>query len=182
MQMRSNELRLLAMRQEAVRQMVQEVRQQANQLAAFSWVLSQAENDMQRSVAAIQRNRIRPEAHTAADAALRKLQIASTALGHPNADSQSASSQAADSPPDSEPHSESKKPTTPPVASLKLLRGLQAEVNRETRQLDEDKALLDSVGRATRLGQLSVQQRSLGQQVQELVEQIRNQQSRESVQ
>ncbi len=181
-QMRSNELRLLAMRQEAVRQMVQEVRQQANQLAAFSWVLSQAENDMQRSVAAIQRNRLRPEAHTAADAALRKLQIASTALGHPNADSQSASSQAADSPPDSEPHSESKKPTTPPVASLKLLRGLQAEVNRETRQLDEDKALLDSVGRATRLGQLSVQQRSLGQQVQELVEQIRNQQSRESVQ
>ena len=78
------EIKQLASRQEAVRQMVRDVRERADKLPAFDWTLEQAELDMARAVAAAQRFRVAPDATDSATRALRKLQQAANAMKRPD--------------------------------------------------------------------------------------------------
>ncbi len=162
------QIRQLASRQEAVRQIVRDVRERADKLPAFDWTLEQAELDMARAVAAAQRFRITPDATDSATRALRKLEQAAAALMRPEQarpeenqqDNQSQANQ-----------DESKKRPVPPLASLKLLRGLQADVNEETKQLSEASSIIGAV-RTQRLEQLSQQQQALGLQLEQILREL----------
>lgn len=179
---RADRSQILIIQQQAVRQMVAQVRDQSQQLASFDWALAQADNDMQRSVAAMQRNRVRPEALRSASSALRKLQVAASAIAEQQPDLlNSPDSQSQQEPDEQSPNGHDRE-WIPPLASLKLLRGMQQDVNQETKQLDEDRSLLDSIENAARLAELSAQQRSISKQLLELLEQIRQQRTAESVQ
>lgn len=58
----------------------------------------------------------------------------------------------------------------PPIAQLKLLRGLQESVYRSTRLLDESGASLDEAARSTRLDELGAAQQELTDLAQRLIE------------
>ena len=166
------EIRQLASRQEAVRQMVRDVRERADKLPAFDWTLEQAELDMARAVAAAQRFRLAPDATDSATRALRKLEQAATAMKQPDqqppkddqpenqADNQSQNDE-----------NQSKSRPVPPIASLKLLRGLQSDVNEETKQLSEASAIMASE-RTQRLEQLAQQQQALGLQLEQILREL----------
>ena len=164
------DLRHLASRQEAVRQMVRDVRQRADKLPAFDWTLEQAELDMARAVAATQRFRIAPDAIDSATRALRKLEQAVNAMKRPD---QVPQNQVNDD--QSQPNSnEDEKPPgrpVPPLASLKLLRGLQSDVNAETKQLSEASSIIQE--RSQRLLQLSEQQQALGLQLEQILRELK---------
>ncbi len=162
------EIRQLASRQEAVRQMVRDVRERADKLPAFDWTLEQAELDMARAVAAAQRFRVAPEATESATRALRKLEQAASAMKRSEQQPQSAENQQ-DSQESAEGDSKSKP--VPPLASLKLLRGLQSDVNEETKQLSDAGAIMSS-DRTQRLEQLSQQQRALGLQLEQILREL----------
>jgi len=61
-------------------------------------------------------------------------------------------------------------PLVPPIAQLKLLRGLQESVYRSTRLLDESGAALDEASRSTRLDELGAAQKELTDLGQKLIE------------
>ncbi len=67
-------------------------------------------------------------------------------------------------------------PLIPPVAQLKLLRGLQESVYRSTRLLDESGATLDEAARSMRLDDLGASQRQLTDLGQRLIEMMQQQQ------
>ncbi len=165
------DVRQLASRQEAVRQMVRDVRERADKLPAFDWTLEQAELDMARAVAAAQRFRIEPDATEAATRALRKLEQAASAMQRPEQTSQPPeNTETANEEADGE--EKSKGRPVPPIASLKLLRGLQADVNAETKQLSEAGAIM-APERAQRLQQLSDQQQALGLQLEQILRELK---------
>ena len=162
------EIRQLASRQEAVRQMVRDVRERADRLPAFDWTLEQAELDMARAVAAAQRFRIAPDATESATRALRKLEQAASAMKRPDQLPPEENEQDNQSQADKD---ESKSRPVPPIASLKLLRGLQSDVNEETKQLSESNSIIGSV-RAQRLELLSQQQQALGLQLEQILREL----------
>ena len=163
------EIRQLASRQEAVRQMVRDVRERADKLPAFDWTLEQAELDMSRAVAAAQRFRVAPDATDSATRALRKLEQAANAMKRPTEQPQNSENQKNSEAEDSAEKNKSKP--VPPIASLKLLRGLQADVNEETKQLSDASAIMGSE-RNQRLEQLSQQQRALGLQLEQILREL----------
>jgi hypothetical protein len=166
-EMRQAAIRNIAQQQEAVRQNLREVRTKTSQLPTFDWTLQQAETSMSRAVAAAQRYRLRPDAQLAADDALRLLELALDAM-------QQVSS-AADNPP-SQPTEQdadgpSDNPATPPrpvpvIASLKLLRSLQQEINERTAATEQSN---DASRRSQRLNELSSMQQALGEQIEQLL-------------
>lgn len=166
-----HKVRQLSTRQEAIRQMTRDARERAGQIPAFDWAFEEIDRDMQRAVAAIIRKRLRPEAEFAAGDALRKLQVAADALHNRDPKSQS-SSQPGNEKSQDESKGNSSLPNSPPVASLKLMRGLQADLNAKTKALNEQQDAGDAAQNAARLQQLAVQQRSLGMKLQELLKEI----------
>ena len=165
------ELRQLASRQEAVRQMVRDVRERADKLPAFDWTLEQAELDMAKAVAAAQRFRIAPDATESATRALRKLEQAATAMKRPDQKPE-AKENANQSEEDAAEEDKPKGRPVPPIASLKLLRGLQSDVNSETKQLSESGSIM-APERAQRLQQLSDQQQALGLQLEQILRELK---------
>ncbi len=167
---KEHEIRQLASRQEAVRQMVRDVRERAQKLPAFEWTLEQAEVDMARAVAAAQRFRISPDAMTSADRALKKLEQAVQALKkNPAAPGEESTAEQPDK--NQEDQANADRPA-PPLASLKLLRALQTDINQETRQINENSSIMEVSERAQRVEQLSQQQQALGVQIDKLLREL----------
>ena len=165
------DLRHLASRQEAVRQMVRDVRQRADKLPAFDWTLEQAEVDMARAVAATQRFRIAPDAIDSATRALRKLEQAVNAMKRPDQLLQNDENDNQSQPNTNEDEKPKGRPI-PPIASLKLLRGLQADVNAETKLLSEANSIIIQE-RPQRLLQLAEQQQALGLQLEQILRELK---------
>ena len=165
------DLRNLASRQEAVRQMVRDVRQRADKLPAFDWTLEQAELDMARAVAATQRFRIAPDAIDSATRALRKLEQAVNAMKRPDQLPQNEKNDDPSQPNTNEDEKPKGRPV-PPIASLKLLRGLQADVNAETKLLSEANSIITQE-RPQRLLQLAEQQQALGLQLEQILRELK---------
>jgi hypothetical protein len=163
------EMRQAASRQEAVRQVLREVRAETTELPTFDWTLEQAELAMGRAVAAAQRYRIEPDAREASDGALRLLQLAAEAMRqqHPG-----DSNETPDETPDdaqaggSQSQAEPSERPAPFVASLKLLRGLQQELNLQTLAAE---SIDDTVRRTGRLSELSSFQQALAAQIEQLL-------------
>ena len=162
-----DELVQLTAAQEVVRLRVHEVRRETAELPTFDWTLEQAERDMARAVAAAQRNRIQPEAWEAARLALSKLNLAAEALSE-HADSQPAETTPSDAASDGAGQNDSPR-LVPPLASLRLLRALQQDINAQTAEQDQNS---DKLSRIKRLSELSSQQRALGMQLALLLEQL----------
>ena len=166
--------RHLASQQEAVRQRLTETRRQADKLPTFEWALEQVELDMARATAAAQRYRIDPDAILAASDALTKLELALDATVSKNDGSDDPSN---NDPSNSDPQQTSNEEqgrALPPLASLKLLRGLQNQINEQTQLTDAES---DQARRNKRLAELSLQQQKLGEQLGELLREL----SQESV-
>ncbi len=165
------QIRQLASRQEAIRQSVRDVRQQSDKLPAFDWTLEQAELDMVTAVAASERFRLAPDAVEAAQRALKKLQFAASALAQTpqSADDEQQSQQASDRP--QEDSKDQTKPI-PPLASLKLLRSIQADINEQTRQLEQSADASNANDVARRRQQIAEAQFSLGLQLEQILREL----------
>ena len=172
-QQQQAEMRGAASRQEAVRQVLRELRSETSELPVFDWTLQQSESAMGRAVAAAQRYRIKPDAQDAADRALRLLRLAADAMrDDPAASSDPAEPRSADeasseSNPDnpSQPQDSAGR-SAPMVASLKLLRYLQQELNQQTQATE---AIDDVVRRTSQMGELARLQQELAAQVEQLL-------------
>ncbi|MEZ6133421.1 MAG: hypothetical protein R3C53_00790 [Pirellulaceae bacterium] len=167
---RETDSRQLALDQAEVRQALADVKRSAEALPTFAWALDQADVDMARAVAAAERFRIAPEALDAASDALNKLTLAAEAI-------QANPSISPDTPPETnEPNSKqnASAKNLPPLASLRLLRGLQQAINDQTLAVEQEP---DGPRRQQRLTELSQQQESLGKQLGEIlgVERSKNQ-------
>ncbi len=163
------EVRQVASRQERVRQLLREVRTETKALPTFDWTLEQAELSMGRAVAAAKRYRIAPDATLAAEGALRLLELAADAMSDPNAESTGETPQPN---PDEESADGEKLPTelqqrpAPFVASLKLLRSLQQELNEQTLTAQ---SIEDALRRTAQLSELANMQQALAEQIQQLL-------------
>ncbi|MCR9291241.1 MAG: hypothetical protein NXI32_00895 [bacterium] len=134
----------------------------------FHWVLEQAQQDMVRASAAAERLRIEPESIDAGQAALTKLKLVLDALEQ-GQDSDASGSEDADE----EPTTTNQEPETgesqlvPPVASLRLVRALQQDINARTRAIHASEAPENL--RRQLLTELTRQQRALGQKLEDWV-------------
>ncbi len=167
---RQAQMRQAASQQEVVRQALRDVRGKTSKLPTFDWTLEQAELSMSRAVAAAQRYRVQPDAIEAAGDALRLLELATAAMQNEPTTKDSASQDDANADNSSESddrHGEATQPRPiPMIASLKLLRSLQQEINSRT--IDTENAT-DSGGRSQRLNELSSMQQALSTQVEQLL-------------
>lgn len=165
LEQRQTQIRQNASRQEAVRQMLRDVRTQTTRLPTFDWTFERIEQAMTKSVAAAQRYRIEPEARQASAEALRLLELAVQAIesdpnkndGNPDENGEVQETQPAASRP------------LPALASLKLLRSLQSDINQQTLQVQTE---ADAVRRAQRLSELSAMQQALGEQLTQMLREI----------
>jgi hypothetical protein len=162
-------MRNVAAAQEVVRDQLAAVRGETSQLPAFDWAFEQIALDMARCVVAAQRFRISPDAAEAARAALRKLRIVQQAIDS------SAAADTADSSATAEPGASQNAVgdndrLVPALASLKLLRGLQADINDHTKSLEAMSA--SNPRHRQLLEELSVQQKGLGKRVEQLMLEI----------
>lgn len=162
--------RALQLKQTNIRDDLRQSLPAASQLQAFEWVLQQAEIDLTRALAAVQRNRLDPDAINASDAGLRKLSMVTEAL---------SGKQAEQSPQDSdqenatdEQQKDDDQTTLPPLLSLKLIRALQLELKQQTASLDGS----NETERRSRLVDLTRQQQELGELLEQLIEQLQAQQ------
>jgi hypothetical protein len=142
---------------------------QAASFQVFRWTLEQASLDMTRTAAAAERMRVDPEAIDAAGAALAKLRMALEAI---DAEPSQRS-------PEIAPQSDSQRPEEqdeqggnliPPLATLKLLRSLQTNINERTKNLDE--AELARPLRNQLLSELTRQQQEIGKQLETWVQRM----------
>ncbi|MGN6136528.1 MAG: hypothetical protein ACTHOU_18750, partial [Aureliella sp.] len=161
-----NALREAAARQAATRQRLVDVAASVDATDTFAWLLEQCKTDMTRAVAALERQRLEPDAVTSAESALRKLNAAATALreqrdldkqeAEPSNDGDDAQSE------------ESKAGRQPTMASLKLLRALQADIHQRTERVQAN----PSSAADKELQRLAEEQQSLAQQTKKLMEQL----------
>ncbi len=171
-QQQQADMRQAASQQEAVRQALRELRGETSALPVFGWTLQQSESAMGRAVASAQRYRIKPDAQQAADRALRLLRLAADAMRPDRAAERSPENSSSTDDdaqrPDSADPSQAEEPAEPPapmLASLKLLRNLQQELNEQTRAAE---ASDDAVERTGQLGELARLQQELAAQVEQL--------------
>jgi hypothetical protein len=165
--------RSAAAEQESVRQALQDVRGETTRLPTFDWTLEQAESAMSRSVAAAQRYRLEPDALEAAGDALRLLELAAEAMQqNPNTESSEDEGVKSKNASDTEGENESKR-LVPALASLKLLRGLQYEINQRTLRATNEP---NQVRKTQRLAELAEQQQLLGRQLEQLLKELESSQ------
>ncbi|MFN3193578.1 MAG: hypothetical protein ACE361_23905 [Aureliella sp.] len=136
-------------------------------LPGFGWVLEQAFAELQRTVAALQRSRVRPEAEDSSAAALRKMELLKESLEQ-NASQNDADPDGTQQEPEKGDESDESKSKIPPLASLKLLRGVQADINRRTIEVHRSGA--SEPVRGMRLRELTQQQQALAKQLEKLIE------------
>ena len=161
------EVREAAASQESVRLQLIDVAQRTKAADPFGWLLAQCDIDMTRTVAALERHRLAPDAVDSAEHALRKLLAAQQALADPpDADSKERE-QTASSNTDAD-TAEEKNDRRPTMASLKLLRALQADINRRTNELQSSGAH-DSAPEMLRLAE---EQQALAEQTQKIIQQV----------
>lgn len=167
------DMRTAASRQEAVRQVLRELRGETSELPVFDWTLRQSESAMGRAVAAAQRYRIKPDAQDAAERALRLLRLAADALHDEPAASSDSTAPGSDERAASEPNAHDASQSqdhdrrpAPMVASLKLLRNLQQELNQQTQTAE---GIGGAVRRTGQLGELARLQQELAAQVEQLL-------------
>lgn len=161
-------MREIAADQETVRKSIQNALAKTSELPAFHWTMAEAESDMSRAVASAQRFRIQPDALNSATSALRKLSLAADAIA--SSEPQDAPETAEEASDDSRDQPQMDQRLAPPIASLKLLRGLQSDINAQTKQLDQ--LPKNSAGRLRKLSHLRDQQASLGLQLQALLKEL----------
>lgn len=163
-----NAVRESAGTQETVRQRLVEASKQTQALDAFAWLFKQCELDMARAVAALEREKVAPEAMRSASDALSKLEAAGSALDKP------------ENKPDAEGKTEetgkeegqkSETQRMPSIASLKLLRVLQTTLRDRTAQLERE----GQDAASTQMLQLAQQQEALAELTGELLERIMKQ-------
>lgn len=159
-----------AARQEGVRQQLEAVRRETDRLPAFSWALEQADADMSRAVAAAGRFRLDPDATQAADAALRKLELAAEAIRSESPPSADGEEQEQEQSAEASSEQDGETRLIPPVASLKLLRALQLDINDRTEFLQQSAE--PALRRNQLLRELSQQQEALGVQLGRLIEEF----------
>ena len=166
-----NELRNLAGDQQLVKQRLGEICRRTVDLPAFSWVLENAETDMGRTVAALQRYRVQPEAEESIKLALENLSLAVKAIEsstHSAVNAEESLDPNETNNADRERESESRLASA--LASLKLLRSVQARLNFRTskaQQLSDD-----DPRREQTLDRLAEEQLALGGKLKELAEQL----------
>jgi hypothetical protein len=136
-------------------------------LPGFTWVLKAIATEMARSEAALQRLRIEPEARSAATAALTKLKLAANALRENNERQDERVAERGESSNSPNEESESRR-KVPPLASLKLLRGLQVDLNERTSKVSLGDG--DAAWKTRQLETLSVQQKELALQLESILE------------
>lgn len=166
-----DELRNLAGDQQLVKQRLGEISRRTVDLPAFSWVLETAEADMRRAVAALQRFRVQPEAEESATSALEKLSLAIEAI-ESSAQNQANEEQPIDSDATNssarEQGSESRLASA--LASLKLLRSVQAKLNFRTSKAQQLPA--SDPRRDPMLDRLAEEQLVLGDKLKELADEL----------
>ncbi len=144
-------------------------RRSIDQLPTFAWALEQVDRSLERARAAAQRQRLVPQAERAAETALRWLEQAAIAIQSvedelsPNPSGDALTGEENEASPNS---------TTvqqPPLASIKLLRALQADIRNETLRLQAAPASLE---RSRGLSDLATQQEALGQELGKLLESL----------
>ncbi|MFK7736375.1 MAG: hypothetical protein AB8B50_10120 [Pirellulaceae bacterium] len=163
----------LASRQGTVRQRIDYVidgsEMLEEELPGFTWVLQTIAAEMARSEAALQRFRIEPEAQSAASAALTKLKLAATALRENNErQGERAAAEPGEGPDDRPSEASESERKVPPLASLKLLRGLQVDLNERTAKAGGGDR--DAAWKLRQLEALSVQQKELALQLESILE------------
>lgn len=167
------QVRAASAQQEKVRLAVRDVLSQTEELPAFHWTLQETESSMSRAVAAAQRFRIDPDATEAADTALRMLQLAAESLRDSPPQPASDNQQSADE----DTSADEQRTTVPALANLKLLRGLQLDINQQTVELQQSEP---SPRRSQKLSKLAAQQQSLGIQLEQLLKLIEQADSQQS--
>lgn len=168
----SLELRNAAGLQEQTRLQLLRALEQSASLDTFAWLLTQCETDMARSVAALERLRLEPDALDSSQNALQKLQVSEQALKQTPVDPQS---QQAD--PTAETQGEADKSNAserrPTLASLKLLRALQTIINVQTDALKASGA----DGSDPQFQRLADEQQALADQTQKIMQDLLQQSS-----
>lgn len=161
----SNAVRESAGSQELVRQLVFETSKQTKALVAFQWLFKQCELDMTRAIAALEREKLAPDAIRSANNALEKLEAAAAALTQPHTEPK-----AKDNPSDQAKEDGQEKDTQrqPSLASLRLLRALQNVLRDRTAQLERQVQDPSS----TEMVELAQQQEALAELTSELLKHI----------
>ncbi|RMF37826.1 MAG: hypothetical protein D6753_16885 [Planctomycetota bacterium] len=165
------QVRRAAAEQQAVRHEAERIASAVQDAPAFGFAVQQATEAMGLAVLSAQRFRVDPEAMAYAHAALRKLELAAQAIQQQAAEDEQSEDEGSDRP-DSEGANQMPKdpPLVSPIASLKLLRALQADLNARTRTIAAGDG--QQADRARILAVLAAEQEALGKQVEVLVQQI----------
>ncbi len=160
---------MIATEQQLQQQLLQE-RQRLRSLDAFEWLLSQCDDELLRTIASLERQRMGAEALASAKAALDMLQAAEVAVNEAaNHDSQPQETAAAEN----QQNGESNKSQLPTLASLRLLRQMQNLINNQTTQLLESQGNGEPSSDA--LTRMADRQQALAEQVARIREQLQQQ-------
>ncbi len=160
----------LAQRQESTRQQLRTLVVETSAPEPFAWLLQRSESDMMRAIAAIERSKIAPDAVTNSSSALSKLSAGLDALEstvakeNPNGENQFDAVENVDQNQDD---SQASKKNAPLVASLKLLRALQIQLNDQTSKLDLNDSAMIQLANV-----LAQEQEQLAEQVRQLMERV----------
>jgi len=153
--------------QQAISQQLESILSQASAIETFEWVLTRAHSDMVRAAAALQRQRVQPDATRSAREALRKLRAVASASEEARSQESEVAEEnreAADKTP--EPDAAKNSRRGPALASLKLLREMQAAVREQTAALDGD----SSPEAQSLVLRLAEEQAALAEQTRKLME------------
>ncbi|MFO1063220.1 MAG: hypothetical protein U0892_05050 [Pirellulales bacterium] len=151
--------------EDAVRAQTESLRKSLPESSEFRWVLDGAHQDMARTVAAMERGRIKPEAHASSADALHKLVAARDALEAVRAEMKDGEN-SAESASEEQPSGEQPETTGPSAAQLMMIRSLQLQINEETERMQQQLAL----NQGDRDAQARL--RSLAQQQSELADEL----------
>ncbi len=168
------DVRAVAAEQQAVRNAAEQIAALVQDAPAFGFAIQQATESMGLVVLSAQRFRVDPEARAYADAALRKLELAARAMQQDASDDPpSGGGEHNSEEPNAQPQSPrpEESPLVSPIASLKLLRSLQADLNERTRMIAEGEKEWAETARI--LAVLAAEQEALGKQVEVLVQQMK---------
>ncbi|GIW99504.1 MAG: hypothetical protein KatS3mg111_2837 [Pirellulaceae bacterium] len=162
-------VRAAAAQQVALHNELRQIQSRVADTPAFGLALQQAGDAMELAALTAQRYRVAPETVEYARASLRKLELAAAAL-RPNAAEGDESPGDDTSPSGEDPGEPTPPPLVSPIASLKLLRALQADLNARTDAIINQ--IEDPATRTRLLTQVAAEQEAMGKQVAALIESV----------
>lgn len=163
-----------------VQQQLLQGRERLQSLDAFDWLLGQCDEELLRTIAALQRQRMDPETLASARAALEMMQAAETAVADAaHQESQSPNDDAQGKQAGEQQSSEQRGSKLPMLASLRLLRQMQLLINQQSQQTIGGQDNVDT--RAANapdsaLVRMADRQQALAEQVARLREQLKQSQ------